>query len=147
MVIGTLGTFLPVLPGTPLIFLAALGYGFYEGFNKITPLILLIMFMLTVLTLLIDYFAGVVGAKKFGATGYGIWGAFLGGILGVIFFSIPGLTLGPLAGAVTGELVKGRNLSDAVRSGLGTVIGIAGGSIFKVTVALSMVSIYVAIVV
>jgi len=36
MILGALGTILPFIPGTPLIFLAALGYGFYEKFQNIT---------------------------------------------------------------------------------------------------------------
>lgn len=40
MIAGVLGTLLPALPGTPLIFLAALGYALYEGFIKVSPFIL-----------------------------------------------------------------------------------------------------------
>ncbi len=143
MVVGILGTFLPVVPGTPIIFLAALGYGYYEGFNQITPLILGIIFGLMVITLLIDYVAGVLGAKKYGATKYGTWGSFIGGIAGIIFFSIPGLLLGPFVGAVAGELLGGRKADEAVKVGVGSVIGLAGGALFKVIFAVAMVMIFI----
>lgn len=143
MIIGAVGTILPVIPGTPLIFLAALGYGFYEHFQKLDVTILGVLFFLMAVSLLIDYFAGVVGAKKYGATKYGAWGSFLGGIVGVIFFSIPGLLVGPFAGAVIGEIVGGKNTGHAVKVGLGTVLGLAGGAFFKFVLAVAMIVIYV----
>lgn len=142
MAVGLLGTLLPVLPGTPLIFLAALGYGFYEKFHRVTPLILGILFVLMVMSLLIDYFAGVIGAKKYGASKYGTWGSFIGGIVGVIVFNIPGLLLGPFAGAVIGEMIYGKKVDESFRVGLGTVMGMAGGAFFKIIIGVSMVIIY-----
>lgn len=139
MVIGVLGTFLPVLPGAVLIFLAALGYGIYEGFQQITPLTLIILFCLMGLTMLIDYLAGVIGAKKYGASKWGTWGSFIGGILGAILFSIFGLIIGPFVGAVVGELATGRKPAEAFRVGLGTVLGMAGGAVIKFVIGLSMV--------
>ncbi len=143
MIIGALGTLLPVLPGTSLIFLAALGYGFYEGFHKITPLVLGILFVLMLLSFAVDYFAGVIGAKTYGASKYGTWGSFLGGLLGVLLFSIPGLLIGPFIGAVTGEIIAGRRADEAVKVGLGTVIGLAGGAFFKIILAISMITVYI----
>lgn len=143
MAIGVLGTLLPVIPGTPLIFLVALGYGFYEGFHKVTPLILGILFGLMVITFVVDYLAGVVGAKKYGATKFGTWGSFIGGIIGVILFNIPGLLFGPFVGAVAGEMITGRKAQEAMKVGLGTVVGLAGGAVFKFVFAAAMVAVYV----
>lgn len=147
MILGAAGTILPVVPGTPLIFLAALGYGLYEHFQNITISVLAVLFFLMVVSLLIDYFAGVVGAKKYGATRYGTWGSFLGGIVGVVIFNIPGLLIGPFAGAVIGELVSGKKIDQALKVGLGSVLGLAGGAFFKFVIALAMIVIYVSILV
>lgn len=146
MICGAFGTLLPVLPGTPLIFLAALGYGFYEHFQKVTPTILGVLFFLMAVSLAVDYLAGVVGAKKYGATKYGTWGSFLGGIVGAVFFSIPGLLLGPLVGAVIGEVVGGQQVNTALRVGLGTVLGLAGGAFFKIIIAGAMIIVYLSAV-
>ncbi len=142
MAVGAIGTLLPIMPGTPLIFLAALGFGFYEHFQRVTPFILVVLFVLTVISLGVDYFAGVIGAKKYGASRYGTWGSFIGGIAGVIIFSIPGLLIGPFTGAVIGEIVSGRNPGEALKVGLGTVIGMAGGAVFKLIIAVSMIVVF-----
>lgn len=143
MLIGAIGTFLPAIPGTPVIFAAALGYGFYEGFQNITPWTLVFLFFLMVLTFIIDYFAGVVGAKKYGASKYGTWGSFIGGIIGVIFLNIPGLIVGPFVGAVIGEMTAGQNFKTAVKVGLGTMAGLAGGAVLKLLFAVTMIAVFI----
>ncbi|HWI55231.1 MAG TPA: DUF456 domain-containing protein [Desulfobacteria bacterium] len=143
MLLGALGTFLPVLPGTPIIFAAALGYAIYEGFKEITVLVLVVLFLLMSVTFFVDYFAGAVGAKKYGAGKYGTWGSFIGGVLGFILLNIPGLIIGPFVGAVAGEMLSGKDLNSAFRVGLGTMIGLAGGAILKFMLAASMIALYV----
>lgn len=137
MTLGVLGTFLPLLPGAPLIFLAALGYGFYEGFKQVTLWSLVVLFILMILTFIVEYLAGVIGAQKYGATKLGMWGTFIGGVLG-IFVGIIGLIIGPIVGAVAGELAAGRKPVEAFRVGLGTIFGLAGGAVIKFIIALSM---------
>ena len=51
-----------------------------------------------ILSLVLDFLASVVGAKKLGATWRGMLGAVVGATVG-LFFSLPGLILGPLLGA------------------------------------------------
>lgn len=147
MILGAMGTILPVIPGAPLIFLAALGYGFYEHFQNVTVTILVILFFLMAVSLLVDYFAGVVGAKKYGATKYGAWGSFVGGFVGVLLFNIPGLLIGPFVGAVIGEKVGGKKTDQALKVGLGTVFGLAGGAFFKFVLAVAMIIIYISVLV
>lgn len=142
MLLGVIGTVLPALPGTPLIFLAAAGYGYYEGFHKITPTILIILFVIMAITFIVDYLAGVIGAKKYGASRYGTWGSFIGGIAGVIIFNIPGLLVGPFLGAVAGEIINGTEIKSALRVGFGTVVGLAGGAMIKLIFALSMIVVF-----
>lgn len=143
MIIGALGTFLPVIPGTPIIFAAALGYAIYEGFKEVTVLVLVVLFLLMAVTLGIDYFAAAIGAKKYGASKYGTWGSFIGGIIGIILLNIPGLIIGPFIGAIAGEMVSGQNFKTAFRVGLGTMMGLAGGAILKFVFAAAMIGIYI----
>ena len=139
MLIGLAGTFLPVLPGIPVVFLAIAGYGWYEGFKVVTPKFLAIMAGLTVRSILVDYLAGLLGAKFFGSSPAGIWGAFVGGILGLVLGGPVGLVLGPWIGAFVGEYVKLRDVNKAWRVGVGTVVGIFTGVAAKVVIGLVMI--------
>jgi len=99
------------------------------------------------ISFLIDYFAGVVGAKKYGATKHGAWGSFLGGIVGVVVFSIPGLLIGPFVGAVIGEMVSGKKADQALKVGLGTVFGLAGGAFLKLVISAAMIAVYISVLI
>jgi uncharacterized protein YqgC (DUF456 family) len=53
----------------------------------------------------LEYAAGAVGTRKFGGSGWAVVGALVGGVIG-LFFGPPGLLIGPVVGAVAGELLK-----------------------------------------
>ncbi|MGE5398555.1 MAG: DUF456 domain-containing protein, partial [Chitinophagales bacterium] len=94
MLVGIAGSFLPVLPGIPIVFLGILGYGWYDHFTHVTVEYLAIMGGLTLLSVLVDYLAGVLGAQRAGGSKYGKWGAVIGTIIGA-FFGPLGILLGP----------------------------------------------------
>jgi uncharacterized protein YqgC (DUF456 family) len=139
MAVGLLGTVLPVVPGTTIILAAAilhqimLGTAKSLGWWNIAALVLL-----TLLSYGIEWLSGYFGAKRFGATKWGIAGAVVGGIAG-LFFPFPGLLVGPVVGAVAGELVAGKRLVSAGRAGWGTLLGNLLGMIGKMALALVMV--------
>lgn len=138
--IGVLMSLIPFLPGIPIIFGTLVIYAFVEGFQQITPLFLLVMLLITIFSFFIDNIVAWIGAKKYGGSSAGLWGAFLGGILGVFINPLFGILIGPFLGAVTAELFfSHRRFYDAVMVGVGTIIGIFGGSIFKLILALFMV--------
>lgn len=94
--IGIIMSIFPLLPGIPLIFGTMLFYGIFEGFQKITPAFLIGMLLITIFSFFIDNLAGWLGAKRYGASKVGLWGAVVGGLLGV-FINLPlGILLGPL---------------------------------------------------
>lgn len=137
MLIGIAGSIMPVLPGIPLVFLAILGYGWFEGFNLISVHYIAIMGTLTLLSVLVDYIAGVWGAKRAGSSKLGMFGAGLGIVVG-IFFGPIGILVGPLLGAFAGEYLVLRDVSQAINVATGTVIGIFAGIAFKVLLGIGM---------
>ncbi|NLW25680.1 MAG: DUF456 domain-containing protein [Clostridia bacterium] len=136
LIIGLIGTILPFLPGTGLMFFALLVYGFFDKWTAFSPLFVLGVGFLTLLSILLDYFSGVVGARKFGATKSGIWGGLIGSFLGVLFGGPLGLIWGVIIGVILGEIVSGKDIERAFKTSLGTIIGMAGGVIAQFIIAL-----------
>lgn len=140
IIVGLLGTALPVIPGPLLIFLGALAHRLLiHADNSIELLGFIVLTILLLMSFAIDFLSGMVGAKYFGASRWGVVGALVGGIVG-IFFSLPGLIIGPIVGAVAGEIIFARKkLRDASRSGWGTIIGGTLGIVGKMVISVWMV--------
>lgn len=136
MLVGLVGTVIPLVPGTVLILLGAVVNHF--TLQSIGWGTLLVLTLLTILAQALDIVSGAVGGKWFGATRWGAIGGILGAIVG-LFFGIPGLLLGPLAGAVLGELLGGKGILPAGKSGWGTFLGTTAGLIGKLLLGLIMI--------
>lgn len=145
IVIGFLGTFLPVLPGTTLIIAASLLFYFTMGMEAsgLAWQGLVFITILYLLSIALDWFSGALGAKWFGSSKWGIAGAILGGILG-LFFGLPGLIIGPIAGVFLFELLFAKKqIKEAGNSTVGTVVGGVAGILGRVTLALGMIAWFV----
>lgn len=140
MAVGLIGTVLPVVPGTTIILAAALIHQTMLGSEKsLGWWNIAVLVLLTALSYALEFAGGYFGAKRFGATKWGILGATLGAIVG-LFFPFPGLIVGPIVGAISGELVGGKRLVGAGRAGWGTLLGNLAGMLGKLTIGLVMVS-------
>lgn len=137
--IGVLGTILPALPGAPLIWLGMLIYGFFVKFQNLTTMFFVGQGLAVVLIFLIDYLAGIWGAKRFGGSREAVWGSILGGLLGVLLLGPFGLIFGPFIGAVAGELYRRSALDKALEVGFGTLIGFLGGAVLKLAIEVVMI--------
>lgn len=138
IVIGALGLVLPILPGSPLIFLGALLAAWAEDFQYLGVWSLTTLGVLAALALAVDFIAGAFGVKRFGASGRAVTGATIGAIVG-LFFGIVGVLVGPFVGAVIGELSVRRNLAAASRAGVGAALGLALGTAAKLAIAFAMI--------
>jgi uncharacterized protein len=145
MAIGLIGTVLPVFPGTTVILAATVLHRVMVGpENSIGWRGLAVLLLLTLVSYAFDFVAGYVGAKRFGATRWGLFGAIAGALAG-LFFPLPWLLLGPVVGAIAGEIVGGQRLVAAGRAGWGTLLGNLGGILGKLIVGLIMVCWFLAV--
>ena len=83
----------------------------------------------------LDYLLPAVGAKKFGASKYGFWGAIIGMLLGIIFVPPLGIIIGAFLGAISGELIAGKEASKALKAGWGVFVGVMVGMLLKLILA------------
>ena len=143
MLVGLLGVVLPILPGIPLSWLGLFIYAIGTGFERISVTMVVVFFVLMLISLAIDFFAPMLGARKYKASRLGIWLAFVGAMVG-IFFGIWGIILGPFVGALVGELISGKGTKQAFGSALGTFIGMILGSLLKIVIILVMAGFFIA---
>jgi uncharacterized protein len=142
MAVGLIGTVLPAVPGAIIILAAAVIHQIMLGSEKslgwwnIAALV-----VLTLMSYALEFVSGYFGAKRFGATKWGAFGATLGAIVG-LFFPFPGLIIGPVVGAIAGELVAGKRLVSAGRAGWGTLLGNLAGMLGKLVIALVMITVF-----
>ena len=140
--VGLIGTVLPVFPGTTIILAAAIIHRLMLGPEKsVGWLTLAILVLLTLVSYAIDVVSGYFGAKYFGATRWGTFGAIIGALVG-LFFGVIGLFVGPVLGAIVGEFIAGKRMIDAGRAGWGSLLGNLAGMIGKLMIALAMITIF-----
>jgi len=144
LVAGLIGLFLPVLPGAPLIFAGLVIAAWAEDFHYAGLWTVVIFAILTLLTLAVDFWATIFGAKKFGASKRAVIGALIGLVVG-IFLGFPGIIFGPFIGAVVGELSAQKDLKQATRAGIGATIGLVLGAAIKLALALTMIGVFLTV--
>ncbi|MCL4846441.1 MAG: DUF456 family protein [Acidobacteria bacterium] len=127
---GVVGLVLPAVPGIALVFLGAVAIAAADEFTRVGPWTLALLALLAVAASVLDYLAGVLGAKKFGASRWGVAGAMLGLVLGLPL-GLPGLVFGPAVGAVALELLRDPDARRAGRAGFGTLVGLLVGTAIK----------------
>ena len=143
VLLGIIGVFLPFLPGVPLILLAAVVYGSAYGFHQIGTGIYIALAALTILSLVVDYLAVSLGARGLGASRAGVLGAVLGALVGFALSGFPGIMAGPFLGAFLAESLWGRGCKGSFRAGLGATVGILGGMVVRLLLALAMTALLV----
>jgi uncharacterized protein len=143
VVIGFAGILLPALPGTILIFAGLLLAAWADGFTRVGVATLALIGVIAAASYGVDFVAAALGVKRMGASPRAMAGAALGTLLGLLF-GLPGLILGPFAGAVLGELTAQWDLVRAGRAGIAAWIGFAIGAVVKVALAFSMLAIFLA---
>jgi uncharacterized protein len=143
MLVGLAGIFLPLIPGTILIFLAALGYALLEGFSTVGWPTLLAMALLALVGTTADIWAAGVGAKAGGASGWSIVAGFAGSLLGFLLFSLPGAIIGAILGVLLVEIYRVGDLRQALKAGGGWAVGWALSAVARLTIGLVMVALFI----
>src|SRR4028118_1601707 len=156
MLVGVVGAVVPGIPGPSLILVAILVWTIVQGFN-VSWVPLIAIFVILILSAGVELLATYWGAKQAGASKWGQIGALIG--LGLGFFgllpALPlggpliGILFGPLIGAFIGEFLYRRDLelglraNQALKAGIGVVLGSLVGNLIEGLLAFVAVVIFV----
>lgn len=143
IVAGIAGTVLPVLPGTFLIFGGIVLGAWIDDFARVGAWTLTAIGVLAVLAWGLDYAAGLLGARKVGASKEALIGAAIGTVAGLLM-GLVGVLFMPLVGAATGEYIARRDQRHALKVGVATWIGMLIGMLAKIVIGFTMVGVFIA---
>lgn len=131
LVVGLIGTVVPVLPGAPLAWVGLL-LSYFSSYTNMAILALVLSGIFALFVSIADNIFPTVMTKKSGGSRAGTIGSVVGLICG--FFVGPvGVILGPFAGALAGELIHDdSDFKRAVRAAFGAFKGFLLGTGLKI---------------
>lgn len=141
LLIGLVGSVVPLLPGTTLIFVGALLHKlFLPGTLTSHAVVWIGVFWL--FSIVADLACTLLGSRLLGGSKWGMTGAGGGALVG-LFFSLPALILGAILGAFAAEkIVEKRSDTAALKSGVGAALGFLAGTVVRATCACAMIGLF-----
>lgn len=141
IVVGLVGTVLPALPGTLFVLGGIVLGAWIDDFTRVGTTTVWVIGVLAVLAWALDYAAGLLGARRVGASREALIGAALGTVAGLLM-GLVGVLFMPLVGAAAGEYLARRDQVNALKVGAATWLGIIVGLVAKVVISFMMVGIF-----
>ncbi|MEP0265085.1 DUF456 domain-containing protein [Dokdonia sp.] len=143
ILLGVVGSFIPVLPGPPVSWLGLL----VLHLTKAVPMnyvFLGITLFVAILIFVLDYIIPSIGTKRFGGSRAGAIGTMIGLFVG-IFSPIPfGILIGPFVGALIGELVFNQSDSKtAFKAAIGSFLGFIASTFMKFIVTMVFLFLFI----
>lgn len=144
MLLGILGSFLPVLPG-PITSWFGFLLLYFSPLVEVSKTFLSITLVIAILIWILDYFIPAMGTKKFGGSRAGMIGSTVG-LLAGLFSPIPGgIIIGPFLGALFGEMLNKADSKTALKAAFGSFLGFLTSTFIKFVVAIIYFGFFVSI--
>ncbi|AJY75748.1 DUF456 domain-containing protein [Paenibacillus beijingensis] len=141
--VGMAGAVYPILPGALAIYAAFFVYGLFLGFGEFGVVFWTLQTLIVAILFIADYAVGAWGVKKYGGSKASVYGSTIGIIIGPFVIPGFGLLLGPLLGAVIGELIAGSDFKQSVKVGFGAVVGLFTSTVVKIILQLVMIILFI----
>ncbi len=137
ILIGIIGSIIPILPGPPVTYCGLLLVQFSSK-NRFSVEFLILFGMLAIISAFIDNLLPVYATKKFNGSMKGVRGSAIGLIIGLFFFPPFGIIIGPMIGAFVGEIIDGKSTEKAIKPAFGSFIGFLSSIFLRVTLSIIM---------
>ena len=134
MVLGVLGSFLPVLPGPLTSWAGFLVLHFTEGV-QLSNTFLIVTLVIALVIYVLDYIIPAMGTKRFGGSKAGMIGTTLGLLVGLLTPIPFGIVIGPFLGALVGEMIHRNDTQKALKAAFGSFLGFIASTFLKFIVA------------
>lgn len=142
MILGIVGSFLPVLPG-PFTSWVGLLTLYLIPEIEVSTVTLIITLIIAVLIWILDYIIPALGTKKFGGTKAGMIGTSVGLIIGLLAPIPGGIIVGPFVGAFAGELINKADSKTALKAAFGSFLGFLTSAFIKFVVAVIYLGLFI----
>lgn len=131
LIVGIVGSVLPVLPGPPLSWLGLLVLKFVPSVSyRLSWSVIITVGLLTIVVVILDNVLPIWSTKRIGGNKKVVWGAGIGFVAG-FWFGPFGIVLGPFVGAMVAGLLSGSHMRDALKHASGALIGFFAGIVLK----------------
>jgi uncharacterized protein YqgC (DUF456 family) len=141
--VGMAGAVFPILPGALAIYLAFFVYGWFFTFEPFGFWFWSFQTVIVVVLFVADYMVNAWGVKKYGGSRASVVGSTIGILIGPFVIPAFGLIIGPLAGAVIGELLAGSNIERSLKVGWGALVGLFSSMVVKVILQVAMIVMFI----
>ena len=142
------------LPGLWVMVLAVAGYGLLTDFQSIGIITIVSVTLLAAIGEVLEAWLGFGLTRRYGGSKRAAWGSIVGGLVGAIvgvpvplIGSVIGALVGTFIGAVVFEYTTSATGGQAVRVGMGALLGRAAATAAKIAcgIVIAVVAIFAAI--
>ncbi len=150
ILVGLIGTIIPVLPGALFVWFGILAWAIGERFQRVDWITLTILGVLALLATFSEYWLRPLVQLRAGFGWKNIVAAMVGGFAGGFLFSeIPiagtlfGAAIGSLIGTGAVTFIERKSLGEAVRAAQTYFVGCALSSLIEVVMSLVMLAVFI----
>ncbi|WP_299102230.1 DUF456 domain-containing protein [uncultured Winogradskyella sp.] len=135
IILGIVGSFLPILPGPLTSWAGLLVLDFTDGV-EMSQTFLIATLVFAIFIYILDYIIPAIGTKRFGGSKAGMIGTTLGLIIGILSPIPFGIIIGPFIGALIGEMIHRNDIDKALKAAFGSFLGFIASTFMKFVVAI-----------